>query len=206
MDRNALKNHINMAIDALSTEKLEEVLSYVRMLKPVENQEARATELPDQSQPLPDDLTGQYNGVNSERSVKDHKLTDQQISSIAQSLDMGMEVHYHKVTGEIVEHPPRHMIEDQEELWEDMIQKVENDQDSYLTFYKMGSREAFRVMESFAASLDDEVFKDRLFQQLSMRKPFANFRYLIDESDYRDAWFAFKDKAGMDHVRSQLEF
>jgi hypothetical protein len=69
----------------------------------------------------------------------------------------------------------------------------------------MTSSEAFRVMEDFAHSLSDDAFKAMLLNRPSRRKPFQNFRMEIDDSDYREDWFAFKDKAYMDFVRMQLE-
>lgn len=49
-----------------------------------------------------------------------------------------------------------------------------------------------------------ENFANKLFTALDRRKPFANFKYLIDYSDYRKDWFAFKQNQLMAYVYHQF--
>ena len=49
-------------------------------------------------------------------------------------------------------------------------------------------------MENFAEQLEgNDELKHALFNALKMRKPFREFKWLIDDSgDYRQQWFDFK--------------
>ncbi|CAM4254002.1 UPF0158 family protein [Gillisia hiemivivida] len=49
-------------------------------------------------------------------------------------------------------------------------------------------------MENFKDELTDNHFKEKLNEALTNRKPFQNFKYLIDNSEYRESWFGFKQK------------
>jgi hypothetical protein len=69
----------------------------------------------------------------------------------------------------------------------------------------MESHESFEVMEDFTHSLPDSEFKENLFKVLSERKPFRNFKDLIDISDIRDDWFSFKSEAERKFVEHQIE-
>jgi hypothetical protein len=91
------------------------------------------------------------------------------------------------------------------EPWQDLIDNIESDLDNYVRFDRMESYEAFQVMEDFAHTLSDALFKGQLLDALSRPKPFQNFKYLIDRSAYRQDWFAFKSNAYREHVERQIE-
>ena len=59
--------------------------------------------------------------------------------------------------------------------------------------------ESFGIMERFIRDCipDDAGIKERLRKAVSGRKPFRNFKYVIDGSEYRQKWFDFR--------RGQLE-
>lgn len=119
-------------------------------------------------------------------------LTQHQISEIAELLDCGLVCYYHRETGEIESLPDQDDAYYDPEPWQDAIDKIEQNRESYARFVKMNSNQSFRVMENFAHSLTDIHFKDRLLERLSMRKPFRNFSDLVDDSPYRQDWFKFK--------------
>ncbi|GBD89199.1 hypothetical protein BMS3Abin03_03149 [bacterium BMS3Abin03] len=48
------------------------------------------------------------------------------------------------------------------------------------------------------------MMKENLFKILNRRSPFANFKAEIDESDYRERWFEFRDKKYEEYVREEL--
>lgn len=60
-------------------------------------------------------------------------------------------------------------------------------------------------MKNFTQSVDDPVFKARLLDRLSLPKPFYNFKTLVDSSEYREDWFAFRRQAYIDWVKRQME-
>jgi len=134
------------------------------------------------------------------------KLTDEEIKFIAEELEIGMKVYLHKETKEIksVINLEENIYAD-EELWKDSINEIEENYDKYVEFEKMDSREAFRVMEEFVETVDDEELKKKLELGLWLSKPFRNFKDIIDdEGEYRKKWFAFKSAKYVEYVKEQL--
>ncbi len=134
------------------------------------------------------------------------KLNEKELNSIAQDIQMGLAVFFHKITHEIVVLPGDQFLFYDTESWQESIDKVENDRTSYIRVDQMSSCDSFNVMEKFAYSIPDEKFKEKLLNVLEKRKPFRNFKYEIDESDYREDWFAFRDKANMEHVQQMIDW
>jgi hypothetical protein len=131
-------------------------------------------------------------------------LTDAQIKEIAGELECGLICFYHRPTGTIESRPNDEDLDFDPEPWQDLIDKIESDLDNYVRFDKMESYEAFQVMEDFAHALSDASFKGQLLDALSRPKPFQNFKYLIDQSAYRQDWFDFKSNAYREHVERQI--
>lgn len=131
-------------------------------------------------------------------------LTDEHISEIAELLDCGMICFYHRPTGTIESYPDPDDLYFDPEPWQDIIDKIENNWSSYDRFEKMDSNQGFQVMENFAHSLTDINFRNRILNRLSKRRPFQNFKLLIDSSDYRQAWFDFKKQAYIEFVKQQI--
>ena len=134
------------------------------------------------------------------------KISDDAIKEIASELELGLICHYHKKTGEIESHPDMDHPDVESELWLDVVDKIEADPEHYICIEPMRSNEAFKIMESFALTVDDEDFQNRIYRALSRRGPFRNFNELIHESAYRQDWFDHKTKYYQDWVRRQVEF
>ena len=62
------------------------------------------------------------------------------------------------------------------------------------------SGEAFRIMENFVARLKNKKEARKLEQALRGSKPFANFNRLIHNLNYREAWFAFRQKESEKYI------
>ena len=62
------------------------------------------------------------------------------------------------------------------------------------------SSESFGIMESFLNEVDDKILTKRLINALSNRRPFSNFKNLIETSNYREQWFAFKQRKLEEYV------
>ncbi len=134
-------------------------------------------------------------------------LTNEQIKEIASELDIGMNVYVNKVTKEIksIINFDQHIYAE-EELWEDDINEIENNFDSYIQFEPMDSRQAFRVMEEFVETLDNSEIRKKLELGLSLSKPFRNFKDILENYlEYRDKWFSFKEKEYIEYVKEQLD-
>ena len=132
------------------------------------------------------------------------KITSEKINEIAQELEAGMKVYLNRETLEIKPILDWEDISDNE-IWEEEVEDILNEWSNYLVISKMESREAFRVMEEFADSVDDEVFREGLIKILNRKSPFANFKAEVESSPYRQNWFDFRLKKYEDYVKEHLE-
>src|ERR1035437_3269475 len=90
-------------------------------------------------------------------------LTEEQIKSIAEDLDIGMKVYVHIETDEIktIIDLDQHYDADTE-AWEEDIKEVEENYDKYFQFEKMDSKESFQMMEDFVETVKDLELKNKL--------------------------------------------
>ncbi|WMJ73748.1 UPF0158 family protein [Cytophagaceae bacterium ABcell3] len=137
------------------------------------------------------------------------KLSEIQIQEIAGDLNMGMRCLYHLKTGEIEAIPD---FDDSSwygcdmELWQEKMDKVEENWGYYFEFEKMTSHESFEIMADFVETVENQDLQERLFNALNKPKPFRNFKWEIDNSgQYRQKWFEFKDQRWIEFVKSQIE-
>jgi hypothetical protein len=135
------------------------------------------------------------------------KLSEEQIKEIAEELDAGMRCYFNLKTGEI-----RSMIDlnrwagADEEPWEEVIKEIEDHWDDYHEFEAMDTHDSFSLMADFATTVDNDRLQNKLINALNRPKPFANFKWEIDNSgDYRQQWFDFKKERYMEWVREQIE-
>jgi hypothetical protein len=133
------------------------------------------------------------------------KLTNKQISEIAELLDTGLICFIHQPTGKIDYHPDPLDPYFDPEPWQETMDKIEENWDDYERIDKMDSHSAFQVMEEFADSINEQRFKERLHIILSRPKPFANFKAEVETSPYRKDWFDFKKESYIDWVKKQIE-
>jgi Uncharacterised protein family (UPF0158) len=134
-------------------------------------------------------------------------LSNDVIKEIAQNLEAGMQSWYHIPTGDILIAPDtiKHYVDD--ELWKDAFSEIETKMHECIAFKCLETYEEFRIMESFAATeVRDEKLSAMLINALSNRKPFRHFKDIIDNSDYREAWFAFRLQWYINYVQQELEF
>ncbi len=94
--------------------------------------------------------------------------------------------------------------EEEEEEEEEMLNLKHRKWETCITVEPPESRESFRIMEQFVGQVDDKKLQDKLSNALGNRHPFANFRRLIDNSDYREKWFAFKQSRLEEYVWENL--
>ncbi|MDP2303027.1 MAG: UPF0158 family protein [Ignavibacteria bacterium] len=135
------------------------------------------------------------------------ELTEEQIKSIAEDLDTGMNVYVNLETMEIksIIDTIQHYDVDTE-AWEEDINEIEENFDKYFQFERMDSRESFQVMEDFVETVEDKRLREKLELGLSLSKPFRNFKDIIDdENEYRKKWFGFRDSRNIEFVKEQIE-
>ena len=128
------------------------------------------------------------------------------IPGIAESIDAGQICYLNPETLEI-EEIPKSLMDNPHEYkmmtgygLEDEEMKHREWEECYV-FEPLESPDSFKIMEAFADNMDDVKFKEELFYALNHRKPFANFKFKIDNSPYRQNWFDFKQKWHENHVK-----
>ena len=132
-------------------------------------------------------------------------LTEKQISEIAELLDSGLICFFNRRTRSIDYHPDPLDPYFDPEPWQETMDKIEEYWHDYERIDKMDSNSAFQVMEEFVDSINEQKFKERLYNILSRPKPFANFKAEVETSKYRQEWFDFKKEAYINWVRKQIE-
>jgi len=132
------------------------------------------------------------------------KITPKQINEIAQELEAGMKVYINEETLEIRSILDWEDITDNE-LWEEELEKIENEWSDIAVIEKMESWEAFRVMEDFIDEVEDERLSEDLAKILSRKSPFANFKAEVETSPYRQKWFDFRLRKYEEYVKEKLE-
>ncbi|HLS30771.1 MAG TPA: UPF0158 family protein [Flavobacteriaceae bacterium] len=130
------------------------------------------------------------------------------INEIAQDIDMGYDCYYNPQTDEIISIPDLDQALDEEVIYEafgEQIKEVTDNSDKYIKFKPLWSRDSFKIMERFADQMEDQEFQAKLYNALNRRKPFRNFKNIVDSSDYRQTWFDFKIKALEEFVAEELK-
>jgi len=111
------------------------------------------------------------------------RISKEQVREIAEYLDCGMKCYLNKETGElktIIDFDNSPYAD--EELWEDVLQELEENWDKYDEIPKMESHESFGLMADFTESINDKDLRTALINALNKRHPFRNFKWVIDNS------------------------
>jgi hypothetical protein len=119
------------------------------------------------------------------------------INEIANSLNCGENCYYNSKTNEIITIPQSlEIYEDEEfmEFFQKDIDKVSDNKSDYIKIKVLESFESFKIMENFIDKISENSFKNSLEKILLKRNPFRNFKNVIENSAYREAWFEFKQK------------
>ncbi|MET4083997.1 hypothetical protein ABIB40_003970 [Pedobacter sp. UYP30] len=131
------------------------------------------------------------------------------IKQIAEKIDFGLECFYNRKTGVVIAMPSgldSYDIDDDDEFYKDDLATIKKNGRDFITITQPVSHESFKFMEDFATEIKEGRFKNQLEDALQGKKPFQNFRFLIDGSDYRQDWFDFKQKALEQYVESEIEW
>ncbi len=134
-------------------------------------------------------------------------FTNEQIKEISEQLDCGFNAFYHKQTGELFFVPDTNQHYGMDlYAWQDELDKLD---ENFLDYHKISPMEAsdsFRVMSDFAEQLTDKKLQDELVSALNRKKPFREFKFVIDNSGaYRQSWFDFKNKRYIEWTEAQLK-
>ena len=123
-------------------------------------------------------------------------LTEQQIKEIAEQLDCGFRSFWHRTTNELLFVPD--LLSNPEfdgEIFDQDLEKLDNNFGDYIEIEKPNSSDSFEIMANFTERLNDnEKLKNELTKAWNKKKPFREFKFVIDNSGvYRQQWFDFKN-------------
>jgi hypothetical protein len=68
-----------------------------------------------------------------------------------------------------------------------------------ITVEPLESHESFKIMERFVGEVPERM-RNKLAEVLNRHSPFANFKAVVENSEYRQQWFDFKKKEFEQHV------
>ena len=88
---------------------------------------------------------------------------------------------------------------------EDTARQTMDNPDKFLPVEVLSSSESFRVMETFIETVKDKGLQRSLIGALERKRPFANFKHIIDGSSMRQNWFQFRDEAYMNIAKEWID-
>jgi len=131
------------------------------------------------------------------------------IKEIAENLDCGKDCFYNPKSDEIVAIPNFLHTSDEDEFKEAFrgdLEKLDKQKESFIKFEVLESYESFKIMERFVEQITDQNYQSELQNILRKKKPFQNFKHSIDNSDFRQKWFDFKQRELEKIVENQLDW
>lgn len=184
-----------------ASQLLDEVLGHIRLIKDDKNKLELVLEF------LQDQIISDEEDELEEIPPAFEKV----IKPIAQAIDAGEVCYLNLDTCETEDLPREWVYEDFDREEDAGIPKDEwkpfkhTNWDNCMEFEPLESDETFRIMSDFAVQLKNEMLQAKLIQALSNRKPFANFKRIIDNAgEFRQQWFDFKDNELQKYVRTQI--
>lgn len=141
------------------------------------------------------------------------EIYQESISEIAENLDAGSYCYINHDTLEVESVPPMAIEEPEQYLDAISIPGHEIDELTFLhdnwkkfsEFTPISSHDGYRIMEAFAHNHHDHRFSKRIFNALNRSRPFANFKDIVDNSDYRQEWYDFKQQWLEEYVWGELQ-
>jgi ribosomal protein L11 methylase PrmA len=129
------------------------------------------------------------------------------IKEIAQELDCGFDCYYNLKNDEIIAIPSLSQFSDEndfKEAFKESLDRIEKHKSDFIKIEALESYESFKIMELFVEQLPDENLKSGLENILANKKPFQNFKHKVDNSNFRQSWFDFKQIELEKIVETQL--
>lgn len=130
------------------------------------------------------------------------------IKEIAQELDCGSDCYFNPNTNEVIAIPNFTEIMDEDvfrEAFGEELDKIKQHKADFIKFEALEGFESFKIMELFVAQLSDKNLQSELEKVLANKKPFQNFKHIIDHSNFRQTWFDFKQNELEKRVKNQIK-
>ncbi|MDR3140264.1 MAG: UPF0158 family protein [Tannerellaceae bacterium] len=137
------------------------------------------------------------------------KYPKELIKRIAEEIDAGMICFLNADTLEIGsvfgEGYDAFYDDDYKEFYQEVYDKVDS-WENVIRFEPLLSWQSFKIMEDFIENCipTRDALKSRLWNALSRKKPFQNFKIIVENSRYRQCWFDFKKSRLEQYVSEQL--
>lgn len=141
---------------------------------------------------------------HQKNEIKIPKKYEALVHMIAEAISTGSICHLSLDTLEVEDYDSKIDPEDWEAVTGEKFEFKYLHWKNVLTFEPFESSDAFRLMEDFAAQVENIKVQNILIDILNRRKPFGHFNSFIHNSNYREEWFVFRDKFYEKHVRELL--
>lgn len=137
------------------------------------------------------------------------KYPKELIRSIAEEIDIGMICFLNTDTLEVESVLRENYNAYGDDDFKDFYQEVYDKVDNWVNLIRIEppqSWQSFKIMEDFIETCisDDDSVKNHLWDAISKKKPFQSFKSIIDDSQYRQCWFDFKQAKLESFVLEQL--
>jgi Uncharacterised protein family (UPF0158) len=128
------------------------------------------------------------------------------IKEIIRLLQIDEVVFLHRETQEIHAYPApdRSGYNEFDYLEEEVLEIVNANPEMYIRFDPPDSNEGYQIMESFVEMLNNERLKVLLSDALQSKKPFRNFRVVLQNNHAEQDWYDFRDAYLKMGVRDKL--
>lgn len=118
------------------------------------------------------------------------------VHDIAESILCGFVCFFNPRTKALEEMPAEYAFDRKtyESETGELIDYKYNEWDQCITIQPMNSNDSFEIMQRFADTVSDAILQKQLTKALRGKRPFANFRNIVDDSDFKHEWFDFRQK------------
>lgn len=150
--------------------------------------------------------------LNDGINPKNNELPEEYRSTILQiahAIERGFVCYLNPDTLEIEQVENRGIFENEayNEQNEDLLDEYDLSNakwDDRIKFEPLDSNDVLLIMQKFVTQLNDEGLSRKLESVLGEENPVTKFRRIIEKSDKRSAWKAYRDQATIDYVKTRL--
>lgn len=135
-------------------------------------------------------------------------LTDKEVGFISTQLLKG-NVCFYQIDKKKIHHMPDdedYFNYDLTEAEEDILDEIEGSPDNFAEFTKMEPAQEHQMMQDFVdRKIKEKNLAEDLVNALSKPKAATGFKFLIDESKYKNEWLEYRLSKYEDWVKEQVD-
>lgn len=123
----------------------------------------------------------------------------QLVNEIAEALDMQLDegCFYLNLTEQTIDLHISTVYADEESVWPHNGDKV-------IRIEPLTSHESYGIMEEFA-DMQSQTIADKLYRALGGKRPFARFKEALDDLNFLDEWYTFKNRWYAEKAKEWLQ-